>query len=247
LPNLWILAIGVNQYTSSSINDLNYCVWDAREFVNVFKQQEGIRYATINSLLIADGSPVAPTASNIKENLNFLSQAAPGDVVILFLAGHGVSDASGNFVFLPSDAAFDAEGNPLAARTLSNAEILPVMDLPCHGLVFIDACHSGGVTGKTQAVNNNHLIRVLMESNAYIFTAARGTEYSLEMKELQHGVFTYSILEGLRGGAADIDNTVTMMQLGAYVTKEVQRMTSGAQHPTGTGLGFEDFTLTRTK
>ena len=248
LPNLWILAIGVNRYDNQTIRDLNYCVRDAQELVNTFKQQEGVRYAKVNSLLIADGSPVPPTASNIKRNMNFFSGVSPGDVVILFLAGHGVSDASGNFIFLPSDAAFDSRGNPLAARTLSSAEILAAMNLPCHGLVIIDACHSGGVSNRTQAVNSNHLIRVLMQSNAYIFTASLGTEPSIEMGgDIRHGVFTYYLLQGLRGNAAPTDNTVTMKQLDAYVTKEVMQFTGNRQTPNGSGLGFVDIMLVKTK
>jgi len=247
LPNLWILAIGVNRYDNQNIRDLNYCVRDAQELINTFKQQEGIRYTKVNSLLIADDSPVLPTASNIKGNMNFFSGVAPGDVVILFLAGHGVSDASGNFIFLPSDAAFNARGYPIASRTLSGAEILSVMNLPCHGLVIIDACHSGGVTNRTQAVNNNHLMRVLMQSNAYIFTASLGTEPSIEMGgDIQHGVFTYYILQGLGGSAAPTDNMVTMNQLSAYVTREVMLFTKNRQTPNGSGLGFVDIMLVKT-
>jgi hypothetical protein len=69
LPSLWILAIGVNQYASSSIGDLNYCVRDAQEFVNVFKQQEGIRYAAINSLFVLRGLIPRPLG-RLKKVLN---------------------------------------------------------------------------------------------------------------------------------------------------------------------------------
>ena len=96
----------------------------------------------------------------------------------------------------------------------------------------------------TQAVNNNRLIRILMESNAYIFTASKGTEYSLEMGgDIQHGVFTYTILQGLRGGAATVDNTISVYDLNSYARREVQRITNGAQTPTGTGIAYEDFTI----
>ena len=87
-----------------------------------------------------------------------------------------------------------------------------------------------------------------METNAYIFTASRGTESSIEMGgDVQHGVFTYSMLQGLRGGAAAADNTITMNQLNAYVTREVRRITNNSQNPTGSGLGYEDITLAKTE
>jgi len=245
LPNLWILAIGINRY--KNIHSLEYCVPDAQGMVDIFKKQEGIHYARVNSLLIADNSPVKPTAANMKENMkSFLSKADPNDVAILFLAGHGV-DVSGSFVFLPSDAQFE-DGLPTDSTTLSSKEILDALDNPCRRLVFIDACHSGGVMGgKTTVVNNDYLLRALEKNNAFIFTAATNTETAAERWELEHGVFTYNILEGLSGKANPDGNTVRMLRLTEFVTEEVQKKTNYKQNPTFTGRGFVDFPVVRTK
>jgi hypothetical protein len=157
LPNLWILAIGVNSYDDTTIRNLDYSVADARGIIDAFKVQEGKVYRKVNSLLIADGSALPPTAENIKDNLSYLSQAGQRDVVLLFIAGHGVNDVNGNFLFLPSDASFDASGNIRPSRAVSNREIYSVLDVPGQKLVFIDSCHSEGVSGRrtTRAVDNN--------------------------------------------------------------------------------------------
>jgi uncharacterized caspase-like protein len=236
LPNLWILAIGVNQYDDAGIRNLDYSVADARSIIDAFKSQEGKVYRKVNSLLIADGSAMAPTSENIKDNLSYLSQAGQRDVVLLFIAGHGMNDPNGNFLFLPSDASFDASGNIRPSRAVSHREIYSVLDVPGQKLVFIDSCHSEGVSGrKTRAVDNNQLVNGLKDNSTVIFTSSRGSELSQESREYGHGLFTYAIIQGMKG-AADLikDGKITMKELDTYVSEKVPELTNGAQHPTTT-------------
>jgi uncharacterized caspase-like protein len=247
LPNLWILAIGVNKYDEANIRNLDYSVADAKGIIDAFKGQEGKVYRTVNSLLIADGGQLAPTAENIKDNLSFLSKAGQRDVVLLFIAGHGVNDPNGNFLFLPSDAAFDNDGGIRASRAVSHREIYSVLDVPGQKLVFIDSCHSEGVSGRknTRAVDNNQLVMGLKDNSTVIFTSSRGSELSQESRELGHGLFTYSIIQGMKGDADLIkDGKITMKELDAYVSETVPRLTGGAQHPTTTTPdGYVNFSV----
>jgi WD40 repeat protein len=248
LPNLWLLAIGVNNYENENIPDLNYCVNDAREIINVFKKQEGKRYAKVNTLLIADGTPLSPTAENIRENLGFLFGAGSRDVVLLFLAGHGVSDTEGVFFFLPSDTGFSLDGAIDKNRAIGTADIFSVLNASGNRLVFIDACHSGGLSSKTNGVDNDRLVRSLMESNAFVFTSSRGNELSQERKDFRHGVFTYGIIQGLAGlPESQIKGSISMMQLSGYVSKVVKEITDDQQHPSPYTLGFDDFTIAQTE
>jgi len=250
LPNLWILAIAVNRYDDSGIQNLNYCVADARAIIDAFKTQEGRRYRKVNSLLIADDAGVKPTAENIKDNLSYLGQAGQHDVVMLFISGHGANDSTGGFMFLPSDAAFQSDGSLRASRTISYREILSVLDVPGQKLVFIDSCHSEGVGGKkTRAVDNNSLARELMDESTVIFTSSRGSELSQEDPKLGHGLFTYAIIEGMKG-AADLvkDGSISMKELDTYVSERVPVLSGGAQHPTTvTPDGYHNFTVADVK
>ncbi|MDR1174304.1 MAG: caspase family protein [Treponema sp.] len=247
-PNLRILAIGVNKYDDSRIRSLNYCVSDARGIVDSFKAQAGKRYAKVDSLLIADGEAITPTAANIRAQLKWLDQAGPRDVIILFLAGHGITSGN-NFYFVPKDASLTT-GNTLdTAKAISDRDILSVLDAPGKRLIFIDACQSGGVDG-------NLMTRVLMESNGLVFTAAQGSERSSEFEDLKHGIFTYSIMEGLRGkyntrGARDIKVLPLSVSVADYVSKEVERRTRGTrepltQNPKVYSLGFPELTIAET-
>ena len=65
--------------------------------------------------------------------------------------------------------------------------------------------------------------------------ASRPTEAALELGALGHGLFTHSLLEGLRGAAdRDRDRTVTLQELYDYVEAEVRRTARSVgrdQHP----------------
>ncbi|HPB25921.1 MAG TPA: caspase family protein [Bacteroidales bacterium] len=71
-------------------------------------------------------------------------------------------------------------------------------------------------------------------SGAVVISAAAGTGYALESPEWNNGVFTYCILNGLKNLAADAsgDKIVSVSELKDYVSKEVERLTNGAQRPT---------------
>jgi uncharacterized caspase-like protein len=83
----------------------------------------------------------------------------------------------------------------------------------------------------------------LKDTSTVILTASRGNQLSQERPELGHGVFTYAIIQGMRG-AADLvqDGTVTMKELDTYVSETVPRLTDGLQQPvTDTPDGYVNF------
>jgi uncharacterized caspase-like protein len=235
--------VGVNKYADSRIKSLGYAVADAKSVIDSFKAQEGKRYGKVNSLLIADGAAITPTLQNIRYNLKFLEGAGPRDVVLLFLAGHGVSDNAGTFLFLPGDTRLTEAktADPMKAvdpsKAITGSEIVSVLDAPGNRLVFIDACQSGGI-------DNDRLVRSLMDTNAFVFTSSKGTEISQERTELGHGVFTYSILNAIKGAtAARAEGNISVLSLSGFVSTDVPKITDDQQHPSAYSLGFYDFPL----
>lgn len=71
-------------------------------------------------------------------------------------------------------------------------------------------------------------------SGAMVIAAASGVEFALESPQWQNGVFTYSILEGLKTKRADLDKNgeIRVSELRDYVIEKVQRLTNGQQTPT---------------
>ena len=68
-----------------------------------------------------------------------------------------------------------------------------------------------------------------------IVTASRPSELSVELAEFGHGIFTYYLMEGLRGAAdQNRDGIVTLQELYGYLEHQVaakSRSVGGNQHP----------------
>ena len=251
LPNLRILSIGVNSYKDKQIPNLRYAVNDAKAIVDIFKTQEGRVYRSVEHLLIADGSSKLPTRENIIDGFDWLRRAGERDVKLLFIAGHGMIDEIDGFFFLPYDAEIYEDGRIRTAVAIPARDIQSVLDLPGQKLVFIDACHSEGTSNRmTRGVNNEQLVRSLRnDSSTVIFTSSRGSQTSQEDPKLGHGVFTYCILQGIKG-AADLfkEGKVTMKALDLYVSHEVPKLTDGKQEPTtATPDGYINFVIAEIK
>src|SRR5262249_29144313 len=108
-------------------------------------------------------------------------------------------------------------------------------------LVFIDTCHSAGIEGTaiaTRGMENNlinlYAVRLFSEARRAVFTSSDVNEVSSE-SELWgggHGVFTWALLEGLRG-KADLngDRLITAGELFGYVRDRVRTATGFRQNP----------------
>ena len=71
-------------------------------------------------------------------------------------------------------------------------------------------------------------------SGAVVISAAAGDSYAMESDEWQNGVFTFTVLKGLKTKNADAnkDGEVSVSELRDYVSKTVQDLTNGLQKPT---------------
>lgn len=244
LPNLWILSIGINNYQDKKISPLTYAAADAEGIVKSFETQKGKLFKEVNSMIISDAGLIKPTYDNIIDNLNYLSKAGQKDIVLLFIAGHGINDERGEFYFLPSDALIANDGSIKRSKAISWRELKSVLDLPAKKIIFADTCHSEGMSGKkTRGVDNDRFVKELQEANAVIFTSSRGKELSQESEKWKHGAFTYALLEGIKGKADLVkDGKISMKELDAYVSETVPQITGGAQHPiTNTPDGYVNF------
>lgn len=71
-------------------------------------------------------------------------------------------------------------------------------------------------------------------SGATVISSAGGAEYALEGDAWKNGVFTYSLLDGLRNKDADAnkDGSVMISELQNYLNNKVSELTKGRQKPT---------------
>lgn len=248
-PERWAVIVGVGAYDHPSIPRLRYTVNDAEAPQRALVETGGLKPA--NVLLLTDRTERKPTLRTLKWALGtFLARSArKSDTVFIFFAGHGAPevDVSGRErdglakYLVPIDADPDdlyATGLPMEEfeTIFSRIEAERVV-------VFLDACYSGAAGGRTfssrktraMGVDATFLDRLAKVRGRAIVTASRAAELSLEVGELGQGLFTYYLVEGLKGSAdLDGDATVTLQELYQYVEREVSRRSraiGGTQHP----------------
>jgi uncharacterized caspase-like protein len=241
---VWAVVIGINRY--KNFPALKYSVNDAREFYRYLVEVNGVPKDHIWLLLDEEA-----TLDRIKSTLgtHLRQQAGKDDMVIVFLAGHGITERDATSpdgdglekYILPHN------GDPkdLYASAMPMSEIARIFNrISAERLVFIsDTCYSGASGGRTIPVvgaraniSGAFLDRLSRGKGRVILTASDANEVSVEQDELKHGVFTYYLLEALRGqGDLDGDGVITVDEAYRYVSMKVPRATGQHQHPVKKG------------
>ena len=249
VANRWAVVIGIGEYEKRSIPALRYATRDADAIYQFLTTQGG--YPKENVLLLTDASPQKPTLLNIKRALgDFLPRrAGRDDMVLIYFAGHGAPeiDAGGTEADGLSKYLIPRDGDPesLYTTALPMDEIQRIFArVQAERIVMLlDTCYSGNAGGRTFAratvrasgLNDQFLERLTRSRGRVIITASGPNEVALEMPNLRHGLFTYHVLEGLKGKAdRNDDGIVTVSELYEYVEGQVDtaaRRAGGRQRP----------------
>jgi uncharacterized caspase-like protein len=211
---------------------LQFASKDATDFAGIMSRQKGLLYGDVAITLLTDEKSNRAT---ILDGLEWIQRETTSrDVAMIFFAGHGITDNTGNFFYLP----VEADPDRLRATCLNYAEIKQsISDIAGKVILFMDACHSGGVMGggRRAIADIDGLVNELAsaENGAVVFTSSTGRQYSLENPEWNNGAFTKALVEGLEG-KADLfkRGSVTIKTLDAYITQRVKALTKGLQAPT---------------
>ena len=249
--NLWAVVIGVSRYKmgdqnvdGNQISNLKNAAEDATEIYKFLRSPEGGSFPESNISLLIDEQA---TKANIEAALDKLKQSKPDDYFVVFIAAHGViwqeRGASGRTEEYPYFVVYDSDPRAISRTSIRMENFKrAVNSVPAKkGLVISDTCHSAGVMldsgsrglAVTQRAQNQWLdsLKEIPRGVGYL-SAADQNESSLEKDELGHGVFTYCLLEAVRGNADfDADGKVTFEELRTYVRDEVPKMTDNRQHP----------------
>jgi WD40 repeat protein/uncharacterized caspase-like protein len=230
---LWILLVGVNQYRDETyLPSLEYSAVDCQglgealtEATETFPAKEVIVHH--------DFAPQKPDIASVKQSLQkIVDLARPDDTILVYFSGHGILETETQQVVL---CLADTEKENLLSTGLALNDLLDKLDscAASQQLVWLDACHSGGMTLRGAArisLTNptDKLVRVLRrkasESHGfYALLSCDRSQQSWEFPELGHGVFTYYLMRGLRGEAADAQGFIEADALYQYVYYQTLR------------------------
>lgn len=250
------VVIGVSKY--KSVRPLRFADRDAVAFADYLRTQVGIPQENITLLLNEQATLMA-----LKRVLgtDLRRKAGQQDTVIIYYAGHGApetdatsQDEDGLEKYI---VPYDGDPADLYTTALPMREVETIFQrLSAERVIFIsDACYSGATGGRTfltasrrAVVSDAFLARLSKARGRVVLTASRASEVSEEREDLGHGVFTYYLLEGLRGKAdLDSDGVITVDEIYAYVSRKVPEATGQNQHPLKRGETEGQLVLGRTR
>ncbi|MGO9119754.1 MAG: caspase family protein [Desulfomonilaceae bacterium] len=241
--DLYALVVGVSKHSNPKLC-LDFAAKDAKDFADFIQTQTKV-FKNTHVKLMTDGE--ANKREIEKYLFHDLLKAGKDDTIILFFSGHGTSDPAhpDNFYFVTSDA--DPEYLEATALNMTGLKFLDRLDSE-HVVLITDACHAGmPVTGKTRSVVAplEKFMNMFTEASGRVFLAScKPEELSQEKPDLQNGVFTHFLLQGLKG-EADLhrDGIVTVDEAYQYAYERTKNETKGAQHPTWKVSGSGRFPL----
>ncbi len=226
-PNLYVLAVGIDQYAPAFPN-LTFSSVDAQRLADQLALQEGGMYTRVYNTILMNGQA---TRDGILKALDAFPGMRSEDILVLFFSGHGVRslDAKGRlqYYFVTSGAT----RKQVARQALSWEDVSGALSKVKAGrvILFLDACHSGEVSS---GASNEKVAAALSGKVGIIFASSSGNEFSFENPSWGQGAFTKALLAGMKGEADYTKNAVIdWNELQLFVTNRVKELTRGSQNP----------------
>ena len=196
------LLIGLNDYVDLP---LTCCNNDAEEFANLIETND-------------DGSPnfdVKIVTGSLTRNEMYTAIEQlfndNAEIALLYFSGHGSYKNSGYLCTTDINIQEIEQGvrmeDILRIANESNCK---------NKVIIIDCCFAAKLGEISNFGNCSYLSNGLT-----IMAACKEQQYSMENREVGHGVFTNLLLEGLKGGAADIAGNISPARLYSYVDQSL--------------------------
>ena len=230
--NSYALIIGIDKYDSTP---LDYAVKDAESVANLLKENFNFSSKNITTLLNEEA-----TLSNIKNSLSKIaSSAIENDRVLIYFAGHGVTDIlpdGGEMGYL---LPIDGKVDNLFATSIPMDDIKRISSISKskHMLFLVDACYGGlsavGARGLDVTTTPNYIDKITKDKARQIITAGGRGEEVVEKSEWGHSAFTLNLIRALEDGKADLndDGYITAEELGLFLKEKVSIDSDNQQTP----------------
>ena len=215
--SVYAVIIGIGDY--QSVRDLRFAVNDAQEFYNLLIDPDYGRVPENHIQLLLDQQA---TKQNIEEAIGtwLREQAGEEDTVFIYYAGHG--ETEGDVAYWVTH---QADIHDLSTTALSNNVLSEMLDQirAKRMITFLDSCYSAATVGRRGLVIPTEIpFEKFSGEGRVIISASTGTQFSLELPEYGHGVFTYYLLEGLKGKAdQNNDGVIDVDEIWNYVKYQV--------------------------
>ena len=260
-PEVYAIIGGISSYAGSRIN-LNFAAKDAVDIANAIElgaqRLFGAKKVHLTLLSTADDQrAIAPTKENFTKAYAAAQQARPTDILIVYLAGHGISlqrgialqRSSDIYCYLTQEA---RDTNPTALSdpavlkrtTITSEELVEwIKEIPAlKQAIILDTCAAGAAQGQLKLIDKREasgdairaIDRAKDRTGSHILMGSAADAISYEASQYSQGLLTYALLKGMKGPALINDEYVDISRLFRYAREEVEQLAKyigGIQKP----------------
>ncbi|MDG2344165.1 MAG: caspase family protein [Flavobacteriales bacterium] len=239
--NTHVIIVGVSEYPNLEQNkQLKYADDDA-DMIYDFWINNGIPKQNISKLVNGDAN--STSLNNALQN-KLLIESKAGDIVIIYFAGHGDVDEIARKGYLLLNKVEQQSKRPycineaISYETIENLISISTKK-GVNTMVIVDACRSGSIVSSQQNLNRamNNLNDAPIGNSAKLLSCGpneESQEHSQwgDKKYEGHGVFTYYLVNGLKGLAdKQNDGIIDFRDIKSYIENQVYEATNGTQTP----------------
>ncbi len=238
--HLWAVVCGISDYEKDTL-DLTYAAEDAERFAEALTLAGttllGAEHVHV-TLLSTSGRENAepPDKEHLLAALEGLKKAGPEDIVLVYLAGHGVAETGekADYYYLLSTAngASPSDPNVRESDVISSAELFGLIQATAPGtgrqVLILDTCASGeAITRFTAArdasgIQERALLRLKDGLGLFVLAGCAANQSSYEASHFGQGLLTWALLWGMQTGEGLEDgDIVDVSTLFNYARKEV--------------------------
>ena len=225
-PRLYLLTIAVNRYRDGDLR-LKYSTDDAEAVIKLVTEKSRLLFSGVETYRLHDEQVTKAELEKVVTKI--AGQATRGDVFVLFMAGHGLTDEiDGMYYFLPVDFRYTGLES-VAKQGISMLDFKRMLSSiqAMKSLFLIDTCNSGSFSegmasrGVTEKVALSKLARAVGRA-----TIAASSKNQVALEGFQgHGVFSYTVMEGLKGYASNRKGEITINALASYIEETLPELT----------------------
>jgi len=248
---LYVVVVGAEKYPFLQSDcgggpcELRYPVDDAARLLRVIWEKSAPLYSGMEALVLVnreslDETPdladdikavsgvddvLEPEADSVSDALaDFLDKPTADDTTIVFIAGHGIN-IDEDYYFIPTDGRKSDPEKWKRSSLVDWADIQkPIERAEGVRFLLIDTCHAANAF-------NPRLEKDAADARIVVFSATAANSTAAELPELGHGVFTYALIEGLKGGANTGGDGVRLLGLADFIYRGVTELTKARQKP----------------
>jgi uncharacterized caspase-like protein len=223
------LIIAISDYVS--MNPLEFCKNDGNAMYNMLTSKP-VGFDRDSRKLI--GQVSYETLRNAIYDFFDPDNSTADDIMLFYYSGHGVPGAGGIYI-----ASSEIDPNHPNRKGFSFFELTNEINSSSsmRMVTILDCCHSGTLNLAAKG-DENARARVAKETideesrniqqgqGKFILAASQGYQEAYRLQEKGHSIFTYFLLEGLRGNenSLDIYGYVTPESLTKYISREVRNL-----------------------